>query len=103
MTRKQKKTLIRIIVAAVLLIAAVLLNRMDGGYFYLGENRPPLAVPFLFEARPAQDAAGNGTVVYLLRLWWLYLIPCLIIGWDILWKAIRNIGHGQIFDENFLM
>ena len=103
MTRKQKKTLIRIIVAAVLLIAAVLLNRMDGGYFYLGENRPPLAVPFLFEARPAQDAAGNGTVVYLLRLWWLYLIPYLIIGWDILWKAIRNIGHGQIFDENFLM
>ena len=103
MTRKQKKTLIRIIVAAVLLIAAVLLNRMDGGYFYLGENRPPLAVPFLFEARPAQDAAGNGTVVYLLRLWWLYLIPYLIIGWDILWKAIRNIGHGQVFDENFLM
>ena len=103
MTRKQKKTLIRIIVAAVLLIAAVLLNRMDGGYFYLGENRPPLTVPFLFEARPAQDAAGNGTVVYLLRLWWLYLIPYLIIGWDILWKAIRNIGHGQVFDENFLM
>ena len=103
MTRKQKKTLIRIIVAAVLLIAAVLLNRMDGGYFYLGENRPPLTVPFLFEARPAQDTAGNGTVVYLLRLWWLYFIPYFVIGWDILWKAVRNIGHGQVFDENFLM
>ncbi len=103
MTRKQKKTLIRIIVAAALLIAAVLLNRMDEGYFYLGENRPPLTVPFLFEARPAQDTAGNGTVVYLLRLWWLYLIPYVVIGWDILWKAIRNIGHGQVFDENFLM
>lgn len=25
------------------------------------------------------------------------------IGWDVLWKAIRNIGHGQVFDENFLM
>lgn len=24
-------------------------------------------------------------------------------GWDILWKAIRNIAHGQVFDENFLM
>jgi len=103
MTRKQKKTLIRIIVAAALLIAAVLLNRMDEGYFYLGENRPPLTVPFLFEARPAQDTAGNGTVVYLLRLWWLYLIPYVVIGWDILWKAVRNIGHGQVFDENFLM
>ncbi len=103
MTRKQKRTLIRIIVAAALLIAAVLLNRMDEGYFYLGENRPPLTVPFLFEARPAQDTAGNGTVVYLLRLWWLYLIPYVVIGWDILWKAIRNIGHGQVFDENFLM
>ena len=103
MTRKQKKTLIRIIVAAALLIAAVLLNRMDEGYFYLGENRPPLTVPFLFEARPAQDTAGNGTVVYLLRLWWLYLIPYVVIGWDILWKAVRNIGYGQVFDENFLM
>jgi len=26
-----------------------------------------------------------------------------VIGWDILWKAIRNIAHGQVFDENFLM
>lgn len=26
-----------------------------------------------------------------------------MIGWDILWKAIRNIAHGQVFDENFLM
>ena len=32
-----------------------------------------------------------------------YLIPYAIIGWDILWKAIRNILNGQIFDENFLM
>ncbi len=35
--------------------------------------------------------------------WPLYLIPYLIIGWDILWKALRNIAHGQVFDENFLM
>ncbi|MCI9403174.1 MAG: cadmium-translocating P-type ATPase [Oscillospiraceae bacterium] len=35
--------------------------------------------------------------------WPLYLIPYFIIGWDILWKAIRNIRNGQVFDENFLM
>lgn len=26
-----------------------------------------------------------------------------IIGWDIIWKAVKNIIHGQVFDENFLM
>lgn len=33
----------------------------------------------------------------------LYLIPYGIIGWDVLWRAIRNIKNGQVFDENFLM
>ena len=32
-----------------------------------------------------------------------FLVPYGIIGWDILWKAIRNIKNGQVFDENFLM
>ena len=32
-----------------------------------------------------------------------FLTPYLVIGWDILWKAVRNILHGQVFDENFLM
>jgi len=32
-----------------------------------------------------------------------FLVPYLVVGWDILWKAIRNIAHGQVFDENFLM
>lgn len=32
-----------------------------------------------------------------------YAVPYAIIGWDVLWKAIRNISHGQVFDENFLM
>lgn len=32
-----------------------------------------------------------------------FLIPYAIIGTDVLWKAARNIAHGQIFDENFLM
>lgn len=33
----------------------------------------------------------------------VFLVPYLIIGYDILWKAVRNILHGQVFDENFLM
>ena len=33
----------------------------------------------------------------------IYLIPYLIIGYDIVYKAARNISHGQVFDENFLM
>lgn len=33
----------------------------------------------------------------------LYLIPYAVIGWDVLWRAVRNIAHGQVFDENFLM
>jgi len=33
----------------------------------------------------------------------LYLIPYFVIGYDILRKSIKNISHGQVFDENFLM
>ena len=33
----------------------------------------------------------------------LFLVPYAVIGWDVLWRAVRNIAHGQIFDENFLM
>ncbi|MDD6160180.1 MAG: heavy metal translocating P-type ATPase [Oscillospiraceae bacterium] len=67
MTKKQKKVLLRILAAGVLLAAAVLL--------------------------PVEG------------LWRLpiFLIPYFIIGWDILWKSARNIVHGQVFDENFLM
>jgi len=40
-------------------------------------------------------------------IWWIKLISFLpaylIIGWDVLWRAIRNILKGQVFDENFLM
>jgi len=67
MTTKQKKSLWRIIAAAVLLV---------GAYFV------PLTGPWQLA---------------------LYLIPYLIVGWDVLWKAVRNITHGEIFDENFLM
>lgn len=40
-------------------------------------------------------------------LWWigtaLLMASYLFVGWKVLWKAARNILHGQIFDENFLM
>ena len=67
MSKKQKKTLVRILISAVLLVVAALAP-VDGIFKLV-----------------------------------LFLIPYAIIGWDVLWKAIRNIAHGQIFDENFLM
>ena len=67
MTKKQKKTLARIIVSAVFFVAGYLLTLE--GIWRLG----------------------------------YYLVPYAIIGWDVLWKALRNIAHGQVFDENFLM
>lgn len=33
----------------------------------------------------------------------LYLVIYLVIGYDVLWRAVTNICHGQVFDENFLM
>lgn len=38
-----------------------------------------------------------------LALFAIYAVPYLVIGYDIIYKAFRNISHGQIFDENFLM
>ena len=32
-----------------------------------------------------------------------FAVPYLVIGWDVLWSAVRNIAHGQVFDEKFLM
>ena len=98
MTRKQKKTLIRIIVAAALLIAVVLLDSF-GPKLWLTDP-----IPFLTEAHQVPSGtAEHPEPGYALSLWPLYLIPYFVIGWDILWKAVRNIGHGQVFDENFLM
>ena len=34
---------------------------------------------------------------------WRLLVCYVVVGWDIVWKAITNILHGQVFDENFLM
>ena len=67
MTRRQKKTLYRILAAALLTLVAALL--------------------------PAEG------------LWkaLAFVVPYLVIGWDVLWSALRNIAHGQVFDEKFLM
>ncbi len=73
MTKKQKKTRTRILTALVLFLA-----------LELAEHLAPDVLPGL--AWPV-----------------LYLIPYGIIGWDVLWRAIRNIKNGQVFDENFLM
>lgn len=71
MTRKQKKTLYRIIISAVLLFAA---------YAVKSFISLPKAVELI-----------------------IFLVPYGMIGWDVLWRACRNIAHGQVFDENFLM
>ncbi len=36
-------------------------------------------------------------------LWWLHFVPYLIIGGDVLYRAVSNILRGSVFDENFLM
>ena len=67
MTKKQKRTLVRILTAALLCITAALLP-VDGVWKALA-----------------------------------FAVPYLVIGYDVLWSAIRNILHGQVFDEKFLM
>ena len=49
----------------------------------------------------ASYVGGETNALYLEFV--LFLIPYLLAGYDVLYKAIRNIGHGQVFDENFLM
>ena len=88
MTRKQKKMLWRILISFLLFIAAVFLPTV-----WLTGPIPLLSA--------AQDRNGCGA--YALARWPLFLIPYLVIGWDVLWKALRNIKGGQVFDENFLM
>ena len=78
----------RILISFLLFIAAVFLPTV-----WLTGPIPLLSA--------AQDRNGCGA--YALARWPLFLIPYLVIGWDVLWKAIRNILNGQVFDENFLM
>lgn len=71
MSKKQKKVLVRMIVALLLLAGVILLDKLA-----------------------------------LLPQWAmivLYLVPYFVIGYDILWKALKGIKNRQVFDENFLM
>ena len=80
MNKKQKRTRNRI-VAALAIFAAV---------FAVTEFVPI-----------AQYVGGETNALYLEFV--LFLILYLIAGYDVLLKAARNIGNGQVFDENFLM
>ena len=71
MNPKQKKTLLRIIISAVLTVAAMIVTKI-------------ITLPW-FISLP------------------IFLVPYLLAGYDILLRAAKNISHGQIFDENFLM
>ena len=74
MTKKQKRMLVRIIISFVL-FAALMVAEHTG--------------------------ALEGINTWILFV--IYLVPYLVIGYDIVYKAVRNISHGQVFDENFLM
>ena len=74
MTKKQKKTRNRIIIVLALFIILLILDKTG-----ILENVPGIITFFL------------------------YLIPYIVIGYDVIRKAAINISHGQVFDENFLM
>lgn len=75
MEKEQKNLLIRIIVGAFLFICAVILS------------------PRLYLS---QDIKGYVTLG-------LFALPYLVLGGSVLLRAAKNISHGQVFDENFLM
>ncbi|MBQ2557874.1 MAG: HAD-IC family P-type ATPase, partial [Lachnospiraceae bacterium] len=77
MNRKQRKMLIRILVAAALMVVIRVL------YAFLGEG---------------EDAAIKEPFWFL-----MYMVPYLTVGYDILRKAVKGIRNRQVFDENFLM
>lgn len=73
MSRKQKKMRNRILLSAGLLVVAFLLEK----------------------------TVLAGAPLWALLL--IYLPAYFVAGYDVLWRAVRNIAHGQVFDENFLM
>ena len=74
MTEKQKTMRLRIIATFIIYIPLAILQHME-------------------------SFAPRDSLLWL----FLYLIPYLLVGWDILYRAVRNIRNGQVFDENFLM
>ena len=79
MSTKQKRWLIRIVVALVLFLAVIVATNL----------------------LPLEQWLGASAALWLEFA--LFAVPYLIAGYDVIGKAIRNIGHGQLFDENFLM
>ncbi len=98
MTRKQKKTLWRIVISFVLLLAAAWIpDQIYPGSYWV--------IDFTGQWVPPSEWLTAGYTQYS---WGIvkplaFLVPYLVIGWDVLWKALRNIKSGQVFDENFLM
>ena len=74
MNKKQKQTLYRILISGALFFILLILEKTGA-----------------LEALPEVGRAL------------LFAVPYLIIGYDIILKAFKNIAHGQVFDENFLM
>lgn len=79
MNKKQKKSLKRIIISVILLVAISVVY---------GIIEPHLDLPKIWNR---------------ILLTGLYLVPYLIVGGKVLLKAAKNIRNGQVFDENFLM
>lgn len=75
MNRKQKKIRNRIILAGVIFV-----------------------IFFVLEHTGFWEQMGNEFLLFL-----LHFVLYLLIGYDVVWKALRNIRRGQVFDENFLM
>ncbi|MDE6232417.1 MAG: cadmium-translocating P-type ATPase, partial [Lachnospiraceae bacterium] len=75
MNKKQKCMILRIVSSAILYAAIIILEK--------------------------------AFILKFMDIWWicllLYIVPYLVIGYDIIFKAVRNIFNGQVFDENFLM
>lgn len=79
LSRRERKNLIRIVVALAAFAAIFIADKAVGLADVFG-GRYGWLFPFA-----------------------LYLAVYLLIGYDVLWRAVRNIAHGQVFDENFLM
>ncbi len=79
LSKKERKNLIRIIIALAAFVIVFALDKI---------------------ITLAEVFGGEGGWLFPFAL---YLVIYLVIGYDVLWRAVINICHGQVFDENFLM
>lgn len=87
MTKKQKKNLIRIIVSLAAFLIILLFDKVIIKH----------VSPYFSLATVIPNKYG------WLLAFGMYFMVYVIIGYDVIWRAVRNIFHGQVFDENFLM